>query len=422
MPNDLPPASPPRRLSLRVQIAILGIGATLAAFALVAGPILLRQPAEAEAVAEPPAPPGTFRATPTQWQSLTLEPAVVTVFRAEQNTDGKIATNDDTTTPAYSPFSGRVSKVYAKAGDVVAQGDPLLAIDASEFVQAQNDLVSALAQANTARAQLKLSETAEKRNRDLFQAGGGSLKDWQQSQLDLASANGAQRTAEIALASVRNRLRILGKSDQEIAAIEKTPDSRMAAEVIVHAPIAGTVISRQVGAGQYINSTATGGSTPIFSIGDLSTVWLVANVREADAAQMKVGQPVEVQVLAYPGRVFRATLTYVAPAIDPATRRLPVRAEVDNSDGALKPEMFARFRILTGEEATVLAVPETAVVREGDGARVWVASPEDRTLALRVVRTGPSNDGMVAILDGLKPGETVVTSGALFIDRAGKGG
>ena len=117
MPNDLPPASPPRRLSLRVQIAILGIGATLAAFALVAGPILLRQPAEAEAVAEPPAPPGTFRATPTQWQSLTLEPAVVTVFRAEQNTDGKIATNDDTTTPAYSPFSGRVSKVYAKAGD-----------------------------------------------------------------------------------------------------------------------------------------------------------------------------------------------------------------------------------------------------------------------------------------------------------------
>jgi len=127
-----------------------------------------------------------------------------------------------------------------------------------------------------------------------------------------------------------------------------------------------------------------------------------------------------VRVLAYPGRVFEATLTYVAPAIDPNTRRLPVRAVMDNGDGALKPEMFAGFRILTGGVAAAPAVPEDAVVREGDTARVWVANDADKTIALREIHTGQTIDGMVEVVDGLHAGETVVTSGALFIDRAAK--
>src|SRR4029077_18456442 len=101
--------------------------------------------------------------------------------------------------------------------------------------------------------------------------------------------------------------------------------------------------------GQYIQA---GASTPVYSIGDLSTVWLIANVREADAPLMRRGVPVEVHVLALPGNVFRAKLAYVAPSVDPNTRRLQVRAEVENPDEVLKPEMFASFSIITSKEST----------------------------------------------------------------------
>jgi len=364
--------------------------------------------------------PGTFRPSDAQWESLKIVPVQLTSFQAEQTAEGKIANDDDTTTPVFSPYSGRVSKLFAKAGDYVKQGAPLLAVEASEFVQGQNDLISAVATLNTARAQINLARTNEKRQHDLYDSKGGALKDWQQSQVDLATAEGGFRSGEIALAAVRNRLRILGKSDAEITAIENAPDRlNMNPEAIVYAPIGGTVTQRQVGLGQYINSAASGASNPVFSIGDMSKVWLLANVREADAPSMQLGQAVEVHVLAFPGRVFKAKLTYVAAAIDPNTHRLPVRAEVENPDGALKPEMFANFSIITGNAVTAPAVPEEAVIYEGQTARVWVAG-KDKSLGLRQIRTDRTQDGMVEVLAGLQPGEAVVTSGSLFIDRAAK--
>jgi cobalt-zinc-cadmium efflux system membrane fusion protein len=136
---------------------------------------------------------------------------------------------------------------------------------------------------------------------------------------------------------------------------------------------------------------------------------------------MHLGDPVEVHVLAFPTRVFKAKLSYVSAQIDPNTHRLPVRAEVENSDRALKPQMFASFIIITGADSVAPAVPEDAVVYEGESARVWVAH-NDKTLELRVISAGRSADGMVEVLKGVKAGETVVTSGSVFIDRAAKGG
>ena len=369
---------------------------------------------------QPPTTPGTFRPTETQWESLKIAPVQLLSFQAEHTTEGKIANCDDTTTPVFSPYSGRVTKLYAKAGDYVTQGAPLLALVASEFVQAQNDLIAAVGALNTAHAQLTLAQTTEKRQHDLYDSKGAAQKDWQQSQVDLATAEGSFRSAEIALGAVRNRLRILGKSDAEITALENAPDRLgMNPEATVYSPITGTVTQRQVGLGQYINSAASGASSAIFSIGDMSRVWLLANVREADAPSMRLGEAVEVHVLAYPGRVFKAKLTYVAPSIDPNTHRLPVRAEVENSDSALKPEMFANFMIITGDTVTAPAVPESAVVYEGQKARVWVAE-KDKSIGLREIRTGRTQDGMVEVLDGLQPTESVVTSGSLFIDRAAR--
>ena len=184
------------------------------------------------------------------------------------------------------------------------------------------------------------------------------------------------------------------------------------------APIGGTVIQRQVGLGQTIVSAAAGATAALFQIGDLSKVWLVANVREEDAPLIHRGDSVEVHVLAYPNRVFTARVTHVAPTIDPSTHRMSVRAEIDNPDDALKPEMFASFRIITGPATTSLAIPIGALVYEGSDVHVWVANPADKTIAEREIRMGAIRDGMAQVLDGLKPGEQVVTAGSLFIDRA----
>jgi cobalt-zinc-cadmium efflux system membrane fusion protein len=149
-------------------------------------------------------------------------------------------------------------------------------------------------------------------------------------------------------------------------------------------------------------------------------VWLIANVRESDAPKMKVGAPVEVTVLAFPGRVFNAKLSYVAPALDPSTRRLPVRAEIQNTGRELLPEMFASFRIVSGDDRLMPAVPVDAIVYEGANARVWIARPDSKTVVSRDITVGDTINGLVEVRKGLAVGETVVTSGTLFIDRAAR--
>ncbi|HVJ52559.1 MAG TPA: efflux RND transporter periplasmic adaptor subunit [Aliidongia sp.] len=424
MPDSLQPDSENavdsrtrRALPPRLQWTLLGGLATLIGVAFILVPAVRGLASDPETSnAAPSTPAGTFRPTAEQFAGLTLAPVETHLFRTAEVTDGKIAIDDDKTTPVFSPYSGRVTRLLVRPGDLVKQGQPLFVLDASEFVQAQNDLSTAVATVNSTRALLNAAQTTEKRQHDLFDAQAGAHKDWQQSQADLAAAQANYRSAEAGLAAVRNRLRILGKDDKEVAELEAS--GKMSPEAVVTAPIGGTVIMRQIGLGQFIQSGASG---PVFSIGDLSTVWLVANVREADAPAMRVGEPVEVKLQAFPDRLFKAKLSWVASSVDATTRRLPVRAEIDNPDGALKPEMFARFSIITGGEATVAAAPESAVVYEGDEARVWVAR-DDGLVALRKIRTGRIADGMVEILSGLEPGEKIVTGGALFIDRAADAG
>ena len=315
-------------------------------------------------------------------------------------TDGNIAINDDLTTPVFSPFSGRVTRVIAKLGDRVQKGSPLMMVEATEFIRAQSDLI-------TARAQFNLAQTNEKRQHELFNAQGAALRDWEQAQVDLA-------TAQSNLAAVRNRLRIFGKTDAEIDALEQMPKTlAMNPESLVSAPISGTVVKRQVGVGQYIQA---GASDPVFAIGDLSTVWLIANVREVDASAVHLGDSVEVHVLAFPDRIFKATISYVAPSMDPNTHRLVVRADVENRDGLLKPQMFASFTILTGSDFSAVAVPQSAVLHEGGTASVWVVD-QGGGLVLRRIKIGRSNGDMDEVVSGLNPGERIVVGGAIFIDR-----
>jgi cobalt-zinc-cadmium efflux system membrane fusion protein len=125
-------------------------------------------------------------------------------------------------------------------------------------------------------------------------------------------------------------------------------------------------------------------------------------------------------VLALPGRTFKASIDYVAAAIDPSTRRLLVRATVDNKDGLFKPEMFANATIFSGDDHPSVGVPKQALIYEGDHVRLWVAN-DDKSLELREVQTGLTNGNLVEVRSGLKAGEKVVTKGSLFIDRAASG-
>jgi len=376
-----------------VVLAAAGLAAAIAVLWL--GGKVLRS--HETSIAEAPSPPGTFRASASQLKTFTIEAVRPHAFVSEELTEGKIGVNADRTTPVVSPYSGRVTRVIARLGDTVKAGAALATLDATEFVQAENDL-------NVAAAQVKLARINETRRHASYDAKGGSLQDWQQAQADLAAA-------ETALNSVRNRLRIFGKSPADIAKLEGSQTMSPAATLT--APIAGVVVDRQVGLGQYLQS----GGAPVFTIADPSSVWLLANVRETDAGLVKPGQSVEVHVPAYPKRAFTARVSYVAALLDPVTHRLPVRAEMDNRDGALKLEMFANFRILTSDATESPSVPEAAVVYEGEAAHVWVVAA-DGLLIYRAIRPGRSNDGLVEVLDGLQSGERVVTKGGLFIDQA----
>ena len=183
------------------------------------------------------------------------------------------------------------------------------------------------------------------------------------------------------------------------------------------APIAGTVVQRKIGPGQYVNAGAT---DPVFVIGDLSTVWITAFVRETEAPDIEVGQEIAFNVLAFPSRTLTGRINYVSAAIDSTTRRLMARATIDNRDGSLKPEMFANVTIYSAGDRPALGVPKQALIYEGNQVRVWVAH-DDKTIELRQIKTGLANGDLVEVKGSLQPGEQVVTRGNLFIDRAASG-
>ena len=349
-----------------------------------------------------------------EWASLTIEPVSERVFRAEHITEGKIAVNEDSSTPIFSPYAGRVIRLLVKPGEKVEQGQPLFIVEATDTVQGLNDFITALSALNSARSKLKLAEIVEKRQNDLYQGKAVPLKDWQQAQNDLTTAQNDMRSAETALEAAHNRLRILGRSEEQITSFEQT--RQISADTPIYSPLAGTVVQRKVGPGQFVNS---GASDPVFVIGDLSTLWLLAFVRESEASDIRVGQEIAFSLLALPGSQYKARIDYVAPAIDPATRRLLVRATIDNKDGLFKPEMFANVTIFTGGDHPSVAVPKKALIYEGQHVRLWVA--HDKTIELRDIETGLSNGDSVEVKTNLRPGEKIVTRGSLFIDRAASG-
>jgi cobalt-zinc-cadmium efflux system membrane fusion protein len=343
-----------------------------------------------------------------QLQVVKVEP---NAFRVQISAIGQIAFNEDASTIVLTPFSGRVTRLIAKIGDQVKRGDPLLEIDSPEQVPPQNDYIAAETARNKARSQLDLARISEKRVRDLYDGKAAPFKDLEQAEAKLAAAENDVRSADTAFEAAHIRLRILGRTDVEILKLEQ--HGTLSRTTQVTAPINGTIVSRKVGPGQYVRADS---SEALFTIADLSTMWLKAQVFDQDIAFVHIGQEIEVRVSAAPNRIFKARISAISSASDLTTRRVVVRSEIGNPDGALKSEMFASFKITTEEVSTTPAVPVEAVIREGDVATVWVET-EPMLFKRRVVDIGIQQDGLVQVRSGLNFGELIVARGALFVDN-----
>jgi len=286
----------------------------------------------------------------------------------------------------------------AGIGDKVRSGAPLVSLDASENLDAQSALITAL-------SQTRLARLVETRRHAAYDSHGGSLQDWQQAQADLTAA-------EAALSAARGRLRVLGSSDAQIRALEAAGAVNPTATI--NSPITGLVTDRQIGPGQVVQA---GDSTAIFTVADLSTVWLLCAVRDVDAAAVAPGQVILLHVQALPGPDYRVTVQSVGAEVDAVTHRVVVRATVPNNDGRLKPAMLATSEIITSADSQAPGVPEAAIVREGDQAHVWVVRA-DGVLQERAIQTGRVSGALTEVRQGLAAGERIVTSGSLFIDTA----
>lgn len=384
----------------------MGLAAIVLAAVLTLGRVSPMLAAESEAKGGE-----TVRVAPDQMHQLEIVTVQSHPFRLQKAAVGQIAFNEDTSTVVLTPFSGRVTRLIARIGDAVRRGDPLFEIDSQEVVQPQNDYIAAVATVNKARVQLDLARIAEKRGRDLYEGQAGALKEWQQAQDKLVAAENDLRASESALDAANHRLLIIGRTQAEIGKLHGKGDINRT--VAIQAPIDGTVVARRIGPGQFVRSDT---GEALYTLADVSTMWLKAQVPETDIPMVRLGQELEVRVTALPGRTYRARVTTIGAASDMATHRVVVRSEIPNPDGALKAEMFALIKITTGDGETSPAVPVEAVIREPEASVVWVER-EPMLFERRKVTLGIEQDNRLQIRDGLNVGDQVVGRGAIFIDN-----
>jgi cobalt-zinc-cadmium efflux system membrane fusion protein len=333
-----------------------------------------------------------------QAASLKVGPVDTRDFEVLKTAVGTIGFNENMLVQVFSQYPGKILKALYNVGDDVKKGDVLFTIDSPDLLQAESTL---LASAGV----LELQKRILARATGLLRAGGSAQKDIDQATSD-------QQTAEGNFKAAMNSVRIFGKSDAEIEQIFH--DRKVDSTLVVPSPIDGRVVTRNAAPGFL---TQPGTAPAPFSVADISTMWMIANVIETDAPAYKVGQPVEVRVPAYPDKVFKGHVTTVGSIIDPNTHRQLVRSEIEDPEHLLRSGMYASFIIRVGGPLRSLAVPADGVVREGDGTiTVWVTK-DSRHFIKRTVSIGARQNGWVQILDGLQPGETVVTEGAVFLSN-----
>lgn len=335
----------------------------------------------------------------SEFEHFKVEPVGERDFSIQREAVGNIAFNDYLSVPVFPPFQGKMISLFANAGDDVKKGAPLYTIDSPDLVQAGSTLIATA-------GVVRLTTRVLARDKKL-----SAVQGIPQKELDQAISD--QQAAEGALKAARDAMRIFGKTDADMDRIIAW--RKIDSVLVVRSPITGRVIARNAAPGLFVQP----GTAPApYTLSDVSTMWMLANVAETDFPLLQLGEEVDVRVKAYPNRVFRGQLVNIGATVDPTTHRVLVRSEIEDPAHDLRPGMFATFVIHTSSDVTSPAVPLNGVVREGDGSMtVWVTTDRKR-LVKRTVTVGLQQGGFAQILEGLQPGELVATDGALFLSNA----
>ncbi|MEF3365027.1 efflux RND transporter periplasmic adaptor subunit [Methylocystis sp. 9N] len=334
----------------------------------------------------------------SQVASLKIEKVGERAFTQEKRAVGGIDFNQNSLVAVFAPYQGRIIRAFFNVGDAVEKDQVLFTLDSPDLLSAEANLI-------TAASALTLQSRTVSRVKSLLKIGGIS-----QQLADQATSQ--QETAEGALKAARDAVRIFGKTPEEI---DKIVAERIAdPQLIVRSPLTGYVTARAAAPGQFVQP----GVPPApFVVADTSTLWMVANVVESDADALRLGQEIRAAVSAYPNHEFQGKITVLGPSIDPITRRLFVRSEIADPQHLLRAGMFANFIIRTGEAIHALAVPQSAVVREGDGTMICWVTKDSRRFSRRVVTVGLRQDNFAQIVSGLQRDELVVGDGAVFVSN-----
>jgi membrane fusion protein, heavy metal efflux system len=351
-------------------------------------------------------PPDSFRATDEQivdlsekqTASLKVGPVAWREFALLKTAVGTIDFNENLLVQVFSQYQGKILKAFYNIGDEVQAGNVLFTIDSPDLLAAESTLLAAA-------GVLELQKRTLARVTNLLKSGGSAQKDVDQATSD-------HQTAEGNFKATKDAVRIFGKAEAEVEQI--LGDRKLDSTLVVPSPIAGRIVARNAAPGFL---TQPGVAPAPYTVADLSTMWMLANVIETDAPSYKLGQEVEVRVPAYPDKIFKGHVTALGAMIDPNTHRQLVRSEIDDPEHLLRSGMFASFVIRVGNPVRSLAVPAEGVVREGDGTMTVWSTKDKRQFTKRTVKIGLQQDGWTQILDGLSRDETVVTEGAVFLSN-----
>jgi membrane fusion protein, heavy metal efflux system len=310
--------------------------------------------------------------------------------------NGVVQANAYRTTPVVSLVGGIVRRVGAELGQTVGRGQIVAVVFSDELAMAQSRYLTAL-------AELDEHHKHHRRTARLVDIGAASREEMEQATTKL-------KTAEAEVASIKQRLLLLGLSTQRVNAL-RSP-AQVSSEVSLPAPVSGTVISRSANPGEVVEA-----NKEILRVADLSSVWVIGQVYEKDLGNVRVGSGASITSQSYPGRVFRGRVTYVDPALDPTTRTAQVRIELANPGQVLKIGMYVQvaFSTIGGSEQTVPTVPTSAVQNLSNQQVVFVATSDPNVFVMRPVRLGPETNGRYPVLEGLTVGERIVTEGSFML-------
>jgi len=307
---------------------------------------------------------------------------------------GAVAYNAFATTPVITQVGGPVSRILVVPGEFVKQGQPLLEVSSPDYSQM-------LAVYLKARDVLRVASKNWERAQDLYQHHAIAERDLLQAESDRNQAQADMNAAD-------QSMKILGIPKPED--LEKSPSS---AEVRLLAPISGEVVERLVAPGQVLQ----GGATQAFTISDMNTVWVLANIYQADLADVKIGDSVDVTTDAYPD-TFHGKISFISPALDPTTRTLQARIVVDNKGQKLKKDMYCTVSVTAGEIQNAIAVPDAAILRDDENEPFVYVGNGSNQFGRRHVQIGLSTGGKTQVMGGLSAGDKVVGDGSLFLQFA----